>query len=328
MILLALACGPMEEVELVPEAPPVSEARARALLDLGDWAADERARFSVPPVARFGPEGAALRDGAPHPGVELPVVEAREDALVLAEDVGWLRALVEVDPGAPDRVLYADTWVGVGGARVEPGGAGILLRAGVAVREEGPRTVVDLDGGLEGAAEVWAGDVEHRWLPGDPIGYDAGGDATLPGGTWLHDEAGDRLARLAAEADVEVVARAGDQALVEVVSAWSATWARARGWVAASEVRPVGWGRFGGLCGCGVGGFGYGWGPDEPVVPAGTLVFDAPDGQPVGVVLRDQALPIADPDAGGTVPAWTSLGSGEVWVPPAERWGPPDAAFQ
>lgn len=327
---LFYGCGPVAEVVLEPEATPVSEAYARALLDGDDWVADEAARVGDGAAAALAGGGAVVPPAwaaASGFSATWPVVEADPEGVTLATGTHAHRLLVRLDAEAPELTVYDDVWVGVDGARVEPGAAGVLVRGGAVVEVAGGRYRVELGAGLEGSVVVLEGDLARRWVRGlEPDHGYSSGDAELQPGTPLRDEAGGVLAHARWERPlgVRVLERRGADVLVEAEAPWRASWLRARGWVPAGELHPAGWLAGWGWGGCAGGWCGGAW-PDPPAawVPEGTLLYDLDRVTPVGVLL--ERLPLIDPEAEAGVEEtlWTPFGEARVWVPPAERWGPP-----
>ncbi len=325
MFALLLACADPQLIDapagVAVSAPTFAALAAEHVDDLAERTHVERTgalRFAdAGPVAGGG-------DGDDRWDI-LPVVEADSGVRVAVEADG-VRLLPWLDREDLRIALAETTWIGADGHRVAPGEPGVQLRGGVLPDLSGDEPRVHAsdhsvgfslpvnDGLLD---EVYVETALDR-LPAP--------ETFVLGETTVTDAAGVEIARSTPGAlpwAVHEVRRSGDRVLVE--GGAGRTWGEGttglvRGWVlAASLGEPDTLYGFGGCCCCG--GFGrHGWGTSGPNVTLAPdqLLYDAPDGDVVGVVTRPTTRGI-DREAGdlpGWTPlsTWTNWGSLTVWV--------------
>ncbi len=264
-------------------------------------------------------------------------------------DPGWVAvgtSLVVVDPGDPVRFRVTDSratlllWADRADlalvaavpttARATPemqvSEASVQIEAGTIVNatEDAPgATRVEVDTtGLLVDAWVSAGDVDEVYeSQGDdkPARW-PGGFRFLEPGAVLRDAPGGNPMASVPDIDQGGFVRdgvelrwEGDAVLVRVHDGGVVV----TGWVDRSERTQVGQG-YGSSWGCGCcGGISQ---PIGPVVPAGALLWSAPQGQLVG---RAEAELAARPGEGGWLTEiWTPFGVVTAWVPEAVDYGP------
>lgn len=246
---------------------------------------------------------------------------------VLEADVGvrvvdhahGLRLLYWLDRDDLAPVLAESGWY-VDGKRGTDTSGGVWLPAGTAPQMDETGAAVSLDWPLEGAVALPGAVIDEWYAHADVRGAPTGaalGLALVAAGVPMRSAEGAALGTFADAAAVEVLARDGDRRLVEVTTTYSCARGQVvRGWVAAADVDDdPGWlPGYGFSTCCGWSGYGFGSGTFGSTVtlPPGRLLFDAPDGEVIGVVTGTE--PGAAPGEGVTLAVDTDAGELDGWT--------------
>jgi hypothetical protein len=321
MVLLLLAC-----TELAPEGDvALSDDTWRALAGGEEGRATRVETFGS---VRFADGGAPVNDpeGFEGDGRALRTVVEADGGVRIVDNASGQRLLLWLDRDDLLPVVHTSVWVGANGNEAASGAPGLRLRAGTPVEMDAWRASVRSPWSREARAPVADGLLDE-WFVEDDSAPEFDTSAALAPDTVLRD--GDGAALTGSSRwwkSARLAAREGDEVLVEVdVSGPCEATFLARGWVPAEAVEPDGraFGR-GFCCGFGWGISGRAWGHGDPKVEVrldvGTLLYDAPDGDVVGVTVADEAvyldddagampgwLPVAIPTDWGAVPAWAHV---------------------
>lgn len=273
-------------------------------------------------VARSVDQGPALtEEGGYAFGSDYPVVAVGEGIRVVARRDD-LRLLLWVDRDQLRPVVAETTWVDGDGHRAHDGAAAVRIEAGTSVGVDDDGTFAVLGGRVGGTVRVADGLVDEAWWPDTQAPPPLQQDGWLLSGTAFRDAEGRVLLELApderkaAAAPFEILDEDEGRLFVRArLETWSCGGGEidVRGWVDPGDVAGDGAARLGfGFC-CGCCGFGWGRGGSGASLdlPAGTLLFDAPDGEAVGIAEADVSLSMAEDE--GEMPGWNSVRVPTAW---------------
>lgn len=255
-------------------------------------------------------------------GGEYPVVEMGEGVRVLArrDDV---RLLLWVDRTDLLPVVAETTWVDRDGHQAGDGEAGVRLTAGLPVEMDDEGAYARLGSVVEGRVAVADGLVDEAWWPDARADADVASDVWLVAGTTFYDADGETLLAFRDEyergwavAAAAILDREEGRVFVRAridTHVCGGGEIDVRAWVDEDAIADDDAARVGrGWC-CGCCGFGWGRSRSGQSVdlPAGTLLFDAPDGGAIGIAEADVSLSLAE-DA-GAMPGWNSVRVATAW---------------
>jgi len=339
VFLLLLGCT--DPAALTDGPRPVSDTTWAALVAPKHASHAGRAIVARDGSVRFSDAGPVANVPTYEPsfvgGVE--VVEADAGVRVV-DDRGGVRLLTWLDRDDLEPVVAESTWIDGTGRAVRSDEAGVYVRAGwVDVDEDG--AYLGFGWPLGGRVDVPARLIDEWYTPGPAPAEFEGPEAMVEAPATLRDDAGNTLAVFEeVPSPVTVLARRGDQRLVGVERGRCGGGALVRGWIdaaALNEDPDYGFGR--GYC-CGFGGRSWGFGTygggGTVTLPPERLLWDAPDGDVVGVVVGialgsdDDGVGVVgavtlrvDADA-GELPGWVAVivpngaGSLTVWAKEAD----------
>lgn len=311
MVFLLLGC--VDPTLDAPDPLAVTPATWEALAATRDVELLGRAQLRSSGAIRFSDAGPAVNEPRDEDYFQAYRVVEADAGLRVVDDAGGLRLLLWLDRDEFWPLVAERAWVAQG-ERVPEGRAGVRVPVGafVDLDDEGP--FVELGWPLTGRVDV-PGAMVDEWFDthmSTPTPRRSVGGGMLAVDTPLFDEEGAEIARTIEDAPADVLAREGDRVLVEVEADRSCgrTGSTVRGWIEAARIDETALGGWGfGCCCCG--GFGRGWGSIGPSVdlPPDRLLWDAPDGDVVGVVLGHGGEPATlrvDVDA-GDLPGWVAV---------------------
>lgn len=322
MLVLLLACTDVSPLEAA--APRVSATTWQALAAPTGDAAAGSAKIQRRGALRFADSGPIAADGE---GSEawhgFPVVEADAGVRVV-DEVGGVRLLPWLDRDDLVPVVAEGSWLDGSGRRVRAGAAGVYVPPGREVLVDAEGVHVSVSWPLQARLALPESVVDEWYLPAALPALGEGPEVLLLEGARLLDDHGDELASVGRPtSEAVVLERAGHRALVEVTTGSCGVGERVRAWVDVEDMDEdpeVRYGR-GYCCGFGMGFWGIGaiGGGGSTLVPPGRLLWDAPDGDVVGVVTGQER---PDPDTGemgrhavllavdaeaGEMPGWTAV---------------------
>lgn len=333
MLVLLLACTDVSPLEAA--APKVDLATWEAITAHKDDPAMGSATTERRGAVRFSDSGPIAADGD---GWEerqsFPVVEA-EGGVRVRDEVGGVRLLTWLDRDDLVPVVAEGAWVDASGQRVREGGAGVYLRPGQRVEFDAEGAWMSLAWPLGSQVRVPEALLDEWFVPAALPAEAPGPEVRLLDGARLLDDRGVEIGVINGDyTDVVLIERDGDFVLVELTTGGCGVRERVRAWVDTEQVDEdpeVRYGR-GFCCGFGWGTWGVGTigGGGTALLPAERLLWDAPDGEIVGVVtgqeafdseaeveVREPVRMIIDADAGemvGWTPVLARVNSGSVTV--------------
>lgn len=351
MLFLLLACT--DPTALTDGPRPVSETTWAALVAPEYASHAGRAILARDGAVRFSDAGPVANVPTYEPSYEgsVDVVEADSGVRVVIDRSG-VRLLMWLDRDDLEPVVAESVWIDGAGRTVADGGAGVYVRSGwIDVDEDGAHLALSWP--LSGTVDVPDAFIDEWYTPGAAPADFEGPTAMVETATPVLDAHGNVLAVIEdTPAEVTVLERRGDQRLIGVEGGRCGGGTQVRGWVDAAaldEEPDYGIGR-GYCCGFGFGDWGFGsyGGGGTTTLPPERLLWDAPDGDVVGVVLGyagghdDDGVEIVggvtlrlDTDA-GELPGWeavivpTRQGSLTVWAKQSDGdlddLAPPDPA--
>lgn len=335
MLVLLLACTDVSPMEAA--APKVDVATWEALTAHEDDPALGSTTTERRGAVRFSDSGPIAADGDGWDGRQsLPVVEA-EAGVRVRDELGGVRVLTWLDRDDLLPVVAEGAWVDASGRRVREGNAGVYLRSGRQVEFDAEGAWLTVGWPLGSRVRVPEAILDEWHVPSALPAEGEGPEVQLQDGARLVDDRGAEIGVIdGSYTDVVLLERDGEFALVELNTGGCGVGERVRGWVEIGEVNEdpdVRYGR-GFCCGFGWGDWGVGTigGGGTTLLPAGRLLWDAPDGEVVGVVtgherhdavaeelIHEPVRMIIDPDA-GEMSGWTAVqarvnaGSLTVWA--------------
>ena len=324
LLLLAAACL---DPDAALDTAPMSAATYDALAAPDTAHLTQRVDVETAGGARFADATGIVTGEAPEFvwNSVYAVVEEGLGVRVVGER-GGLRLLLWLDRADLRLTLPHPTWVNGSGHEAAAGAAGVRVPAGAFLdeTEDGLRfasnMAVNLPIDTALVDEVWTPEAREPRVEEERF---------VAEGTPVVDEAGRVLATSDDDWGVTVLDERDGAVLVEGKTPRGCGWSgvRVRGWVdgrALADERHT-WTGYGCCCGCG--GFSFGWGVRSPAaeLPAGRLLYDAPDGDVVGIATEATTLSI-DEEA-GEMPGWTAvivptaLGPVTAWSSPTSLDG-------
>jgi hypothetical protein len=335
MLVLLLACTDVSPLEAA--APKVDVATWEALTANEDDPALGSTTTERRGAVRFSDAGPIAADGDGWEGRQsLPVVEA-EAGVRVRDEVDGVRLLTWLDRDDLMSVVAEGAWVDASGQRVREGGAGAYLRPGRQVEFDAEGAWLPAGWPLRSQVRVPDTLLDEWYVPTALPAEGEGPEVQLARNARLLDDRGAELGVVHGDyTDVVLLDRDGDVVLVELTTGGCGGGEPVRGWVDIEEVDEDPEFRYGRgyCCGFGWGTWGVGTigGGGTTLLPVERLLWDAPDGEIVGVVtghggydpvaeelIREPVRMIIDADA-GEMPGWTAVlarvntGSVTVWA--------------